>query len=92
MHLLEFLWIILHDRNPQKFCIGGWFSLDAFLSWTISWFTSLVFSWTTSLAGTLRVIVGEVALLNIYARVVNVSLCLFTGLYSGFDGDVFCSK
>ena len=67
------------------------FALDAFLSWTVSWFTSLDFSWTNSLTGTLRGIAVGMALLNISARILNSSLCSFPGLASGFYGAGFCS-
>ena len=33
VHLLEFPWIILHDRHPQKFCIGVW---SIWLGWNFN--------------------------------------------------------
>ena len=67
------------------------FALDECLSWNLSCFTSLGLSWTTSMTGTLRGIAGGLALLNIYYRVLNASLCPFTSLDSGFSGAVLCS-
>ena len=67
------------------------FALGEFLSWNISWFTYLGFSWTTSLIGTLRGIAGGMDFLNISARVLNASLCPFPSLASGISGAGFCS-
>ena len=67
------------------------FALDEFLSWTVSWFTSLDFSWTTSLTGTLIGIAGGMALLNIFARILNSSLGSFPSFASGFYGAGFFS-
>ena len=66
-----------------------WYAL---LSWGLSLFTSLGFSWNISLTGTLIGIYGGLALQNISARVFNASLSPFPSLVGGFSGSVFCSK
>ena len=63
--------------------IVNWYSL---LSWALYWFTYMGFSLTISLPCNLRGIAGGLALLNIYAKILNASVCPFPSLASGFAG------
>ena len=78
------------DTVRVSACVDG-IAWDALLSWALSWFTSLSFFWTTPLTGTLRVIAEGLAFLNIFARVLNTSLCPFPSFSSVFYGAGSCS-
>ena len=67
------------------------FDWVAIFMWDLSWFTSLSFSWTTSLTGTFGVTSGGLNFLNIYASVLNESLCPFNNFTSGISGAGLCS-
>ena len=67
------------------------FDWDIIFIWALSWFTSYIFSWTTSLTGTVRGNAEVFSFLNIYVRLLNASLCQFYILTSGLAGSGFCS-
>ena len=66
------------------------FAWYALLIWALSWFTSLGFSWTTSLTSTLRGIAGGLDFMNISSRVLYDSLYPFPILDSGLSGAGLC--
>ena len=63
------------------------FDLGSFLIWFPSWFTSWSFFWSISLTGTLEGTTGVLYFLNIYARVLNNSLCQLPNLTRELAGD-----
>ena len=68
------------------------FDWDTLFIWDLSWFTSLGFSWTTSLTGTLGGAAGGMDFLNISAGVLNDSFYPFTSFTCGLGGAILCSS
>ena len=62
------------------------FYWGALFIWAIYWFTSMSFSWTPSLTGTLGGTAGGMAFLDVSVKVLNTSLLLFSSLISGISG------
>ena len=67
------------------------FDWDAIFIWVLFWFTCWSFYWNYLLTGTLGGTVGFFYFLNIYARILDATLCQFPSLTSGLAGAGLCS-
>ena len=77
VHLLELLWVCLHNFHPRRFCMVVWTLL----------YDGLVLFWLYHP----RISCWGGCFVKKYYRDLNASLCEFPSVTSGLEGDLFCS-